>query len=129
MSCQKVLRALGRAKTSREQRAILRKAPDSFIRKLVTLSRRILLTKRRKFTSSTYKKLYRKRKQLHRLACCTGPKGVTKARRQLNQRGGLLPLLPLLAGILPVLGKAALGAAAGVAGTQIAKAINKKINK
>lgn len=123
-----ILRALQQA-TPKDRKRILKNTPKGFIQAIIKLSRHFLKGKT-KLSPAVYRIVYKKRAQLRKLATCKGKSGLCKARKELNQRGGIFPLIPLLAAAAPFIGKALLGigasAAASVAGSAISKAINKR---
>ena len=77
--------------------AIIRAAPDDFIKTLIEV---ILNFLRGNITLHQNKlgKLRKRKLQLRRLADYRGKSGIKKARKELIQRGGILPfLLPIIA--------------------------------
>ena len=110
-----------RKQAKRKQRKRRRKQrrgfSDRVIRGMILTSRR-LLNQGRSLSPS-------KRAKLKQLSDC---KNCRQARRVI-QRGGLLPILPLIAAAAPFIGKALLGVGAAAAGTAISSAVRKAINK
>ena len=95
--------------------AIVRSAPDDFIKTLIEVVLNFLrgnIQVSKKIKS----KLSKRKSYLRRLATYKGKSGVRKARKELVQRGGLPFLIPLIAGL------AALGGVGGGVGIAAAAA-------
>lgn len=105
------------AHTGQKRKAGRRKINWKLMRAMIKGSR-ILLRRRIKTSPSNLKKL-------RKLATCQS----CPQAQYLVQRGGFLPILPLLAAIGPVIAKAIVGAGASVAAGAAASAIGKAINK
>lgn len=93
--------------------AIIRSAPDDFIKTLIEVTLNFLRGNL-KVARPTLTKLRQQKNKLRRLAYYRGKTGVAKARKELGQqRGGIFPLLiPLIAGLA---GLAGVGSGAGIA--------------
>ena len=94
-----------------------RKLSDNMIRTMIRASRH-LLKRKVKTTPANMRKL-------RRLATC----GNCRKGRAFVQRGGILPIIPLLAAAAPFIGKALLGVGASAAASAAGSAIHKAINK
>jgi hypothetical protein len=92
---------------------IVRSGPSDFIKCLIEIAVN-LLHGNVPTDKDTLAKLRRNRAKIRHFAKLRGKRGISKARSQLTQKGGLIPLLiPLLAGLGGV------GAAAGIAGAVV----------
>jgi hypothetical protein len=117
---QSLIESLRRAKTDKDRQVILANAPNSFLSIIAQVIRRIVSGSLR-LSDGQRKRLNPYRKPLIHIAKSKQP---TKVRHLVKkQKGGILPLIPILAGLAPLIAK---GAAVGLA-TAAAGALGRKI--
>lgn len=117
---QSLIESLRRAKTDKERQVILANAPNNFLSLIAQVIRRIVsgslqLSNRQRNRLKAY------RKPLIHIARFRQPSKVRHLVRK--QKGGILPLIPILAGLAPLIAK---GATVGLA-TAAAGALGRKL--
>lgn len=76
--------------------AIVRHGPPDFIKALIEIALNFLKGNIR-LSHSSVNALRKNKTKLRQLAACRGKKGICTARKKLIQKGGFLPLIPLIA--------------------------------
>lgn len=85
------------------KRAIIKNADPGFIQALVDIVINVLRGNLKNIPKHLFEKLDKHKNSLRKLAKSVQRKGgIKKVRSRLNQRGGFLPILPLLSTLIPL---------------------------
>jgi hypothetical protein len=126
-----LIQSLRHAHGLQKRRALIATAPDSFIRFLANLSRKLVSGAIR----VNSKQRQRLRQYGPKLVQFAKTKNINQLRRRAStggksQKGGLLPIIPLLLGLGPLLAKGlAVGAASALGGTIVKKIVDSGKNE